>query len=196
MFYSMKKIALFLALFCTINVAVCQRSLFREYGFYGTASYTMLTNLNRADYSFMLNGVTLSGGFQIRPKTCVEIGVGFLADNNKVFTQVPVTIALRTHYLPTRLTPTTEVFAGYAIPMKKEGLNSNGHKMHIDQGGVTAGVNVGARYAFSRHVAVNLYVGWHFFMTNEFTVTTTEKQPVIREAWAAHCFRFGLGVMF
>lgn len=192
----MKKIALIAALLCVMQTAICQRTLFREYGFYGTASYTMLTNLNRKEYNFMLNGVTLSGGFQIRPKTCVELGVGFLADASGVYTQIPFTVALRTHYMNTRLTPMTELFAGYALPLKKTGTNSNGDKMCIDQGGVTAGVNVGGRFSISRKVAINAYIGWHFFMVNEFRVFTEDKDLIDQDAWAAHCFRFGLGLMF
>lgn len=192
----MKKIALIAVLLCVMQTAICQRTLFREYGFYGTASYTMLTNLNRKEYNFMLNGVTLSGGFQIRPKTCVELGVGFLADASGVYTQIPFTVALRTHYMNTRLTPMTELFAGYALPLKKTGTNSNGDKMCIDQGGVTAGVNVGGRFSISRKVAINAYIGWHFFMVNEFRVFTEDKDPIDQDAWAAHCFRFGLGLMF
>ncbi|MCR4812953.1 MAG: hypothetical protein K5867_10230 [Bacteroidales bacterium] len=192
----MKKIALIAALLCVMQTAICQRTLFREYGSYGTASYTMLTNLNRKEYNFMLNGVTLSGGFQIRPKTCVELGVGFLADASGVYTQIPFTVALRTHYMNTRLTPMTELFAGYALPLKKTGTNSNGDKMCIDQGGVTAGVNVGGRFSISRKVAINAYIGWHFFMINEFRVFTADKDPIAQDAWAAHCFRFGIGLMF
>ncbi|MBO4751349.1 MAG: hypothetical protein J5526_01220 [Bacteroidales bacterium] len=192
----MKKIALLAVMLCFMQTAFSQHTLFREYGFYGTASYTLLTNVNRAEYNFVLNGVTLSGGFQIRPKTCVELGVGFLADGNGIYTQIPFTVALRTHYLNTRLTPMTELFAGYALPLKKTGTNSDGNKMCIDQGGVTAGVNVGGRFSISRRLAINAYVGWHFFMINEFRVFTADKLPIAQDAWAAHCFRFGLGVMF
>lgn len=185
-----------MVLLCTVNVVFSQHASFREHGFYGTASYTLLTNLNRSNYSFLLNGVNLTGGYMIRPKTCVEVGVGFLGDSKGVFTQVPVTLGLRTHYLDNWITPISELYAGYSIPLKKTGTNSNGDKMHIDQGGVTVGVNAGARVTVSRKLAINAYVGWQFFMYNEFEVFDQNNQTLLKDSWAPHCFRFGLGVMF
>ena len=192
----MKKIGLLLAFVSVIGAAVAQHAPFREYGFYGTASYTMLTNVNRSTYTFLLNGVNVTGGFQIRPKTCVELGVGFLGDSKGVFSQVPLTLGLRTHYLDSWITPTTELYAGYSFFLKKRGDNSNGDKMQINSGGVTAGVNVGARMTVSRKLAVNVYVGWQFFMVNEFEVFDQQKNTLLKDSWAPHCFRFGLGLMF
>lgn len=192
----MRKIIILIAFLCSIEMTFGQHVLFREYGFYGTASYTMLTNLNRKNYAVTLNGVALSGGFEIRRQTCVELGFAFLADNSGIFTQVPIYVALRTHYLDKRITPFTEIHAGYSIPLKKTGINSNGNKMMLEEGGLSTGVNVGARFSFSRHLAVNLYVGWHLLMTNQYKVYEEEGLPKLEDAWAAQNFRFGLGLMF
>lgn len=191
----MKKIAIFAALLCIVGTAVCQHDTFREYGFYGTASYNFSTNLNRSDYQTVLNGLTVTGGFQIRPKTCIELGVGFLADSKGVFTQVPLTVGLRTHYLDRWITPFTDLYAGYALPLKKMGT-VNDLRMKVDQGGVTVGVNIGARISMSRKLAINAYVGWHFFMNNDLHVYNIDNFPVARDAWGAHCLKIGLGAMF
>lgn len=191
----MKKIAFFAALLCFVWTAVCQHDTFREYGFYGTASYNFSTNLNRSDYQTVLNGLTVTGGFQIRPKTCIELGVGFLADSKGVFTQVPLTVGLRTHYLDRWITPFTDVYAGYALPLKKMGTVDD-FRMKVDQGGVTVGVNIGARISMSRKWAINAYVGWHFFMINDMHVYNLDNFPVARDVWGAHCLKIGLGAMF
>lgn len=192
----MKKIALLVVLMLAMQMGFCQHKFFREYGFYGTASYNFSTNLNRTDYQALLNGITVTGGFEIRPKTCVELGVGFLADAKGVFTQIPITVGLRTHYLNRWITPFTDLYAGYALPMKKTGTNADGDRMCIDQGGLTIGVNVGARISMSRKLAINAFVGWHFFMVNEFRVFTAENVPLVQDAWGAHCIKIGLGLMF
>lgn len=191
----MKKIAIFATLLCIVGTAVCQHDTFREYGFYGTASYNFSTNLNRSDYQTVLNGLTVTGGFQIRPKTCIELGVGFLADSKGVFTQVPITVGLRTHYLDRWITPFTDLYAGYALPLKKMGT-VNDLRMKVDRGGVTVGVNIGARISMSRKWAINAYVGWHFFMINDMHVYNLDNFPVARDVWGAHCLKIGLGAMF
>lgn len=192
----MKKIIIAIAFLGCVLGAHSQHVLFREWGFYGTASYTMLTNMNRSDYKVLMNGVSLTGGFEIRRQTCVELGFAFLADGNSVFTQMPITIGLRTHYLDTRLTPFTELYAGYSVPLKHTGVNSNGDMMTLKEGGVSAGVNLGARYSFAKAFALNIYVGWQVLMTNEYTVFDAEKLPKLEDSWQMHNFRFGLGVMF
>ncbi len=192
----MKKILILTALLCTVGTVLCQRASFREYGFYGTASYNFSTNLNRKDYVSLFNGITVTGGFQIRPKTCIEIGVGFLADKNGTFTQVPITLGLRTHYLNNWITPFTDLYAGYSLPLKTTGTTPEGLRMKVDQGGVTVGVNVGARISMSRKWAINAYVGWHFFMVNDLNVYNADNFPVAKDAWGAHCLKIGLGAMF
>lgn len=192
----MKKITILVAFFCIVATAFCQRATFREYGFYGTASYNFSTNLNRKDYQSLLNGITLTGGFQIRPKTCIELGVGFLADSKGVFTQVPITVGLRTHYLNNWITPFTDLYAGYSLPLKTLGSDADGHRMKVGQGGVTVGVNVGARISMSHKWAINAYVGWHFFMVNDLEVYTADNFPIAKDVFGAQCLKIGLGVMF
>jgi len=192
----MKKISILAALLFIVATAMSQRATFREYGFYGTASYNFSTNLNRTDYQVLLNGVTVTGGFQIRPKTCIELGVGFLADGKGVFTQVPFTLGLRTHYLNNWITPFTDLYAGYSLPLKTTGTNAEGNRMRVNQGGVTFGVNVGARISMSRKLAINAYVGWHFFMVNDLIVTNLDNFPIAQDVFGAQCFKIGLGVMF
>ncbi len=197
----MKRLLSILALLSLLTPALmAQYPHFREWGFYGTASYTMMTSFTSYKIGHppvTLNGVQLTGGFQIRRQTCVELGVAFLAHNRNTFTQVPITIGLRTHYLDRRITPFTELYVGYAIPLKKTGPTTNeATTMKVNTMGVTAGLNIGARYTVTRRFCLNLYVGWNLYMNNYYTIYDANKLPIAEGSWLAHNFRFGLGAMF
>lgn len=196
----MKRLLSILALLSLLTPALmAQYPHFREWGFYGTASYTMMTcfkHYKATHPPVTLNGVQLTGGFQIRRQTCVELGVAFLAHNRNTFTQVPITIGLRTHYLDRRLTPFTELYAGYALPLKKIGSPNDHTTMKVNTMGVTAGLNVGARYTVTRRFCLNLYIGWNLYMTNSYTIYNSDNLPFEEGSWLAHNFRFGLGAMF
>lgn len=130
------------------------------HGLYGVAGYNFATNVNTTAYSdkATFHGFYAVGGWQIRKESGVGLGVEFLKDASGAFTHLPVFVELRTHYLRSQLTPYSTVYIGYAIPL---GATSGGdNAVKINQGGPLWGVNIGARYAFNRNLAVAAYVGY------------------------------------
>lgn len=158
----MKKAILLLAAVVTMMTAQAQQKHIEPYwhGFYTVAGYDFATNLNKTAFSdkVTFHGFYAVGGWQIRKESGIGLGVEFLKDPTGAFNQLPVFIELRTHYLRSQLTPFSTVYVGYSFPLGSTSGGENAIK--INEGGVIWGLNVGARYAFNRNLAVNAYVGY------------------------------------
>ena len=156
----MKKIILLLAAVVSLMVAQAQHVEFKWHRCYGVAGYDFSTNLNKTDFEdkATFHGFYAVGGWQIRKESGIGLGVEYLRDNTGAFSQMPVFIEVRSHYLRNRVTPFSTVYVGYSIPM---GSSSGGdNAIQIATGGPTWGFSVGARYAFSRKMGVSAYIGY------------------------------------
>ena len=156
----MKKIVLFLAAVLGFMSMQAQHVEFKWHRMYYVAGYDFSTNINKTDYNdhATLHGFYAIGGWQIRKESGLGLGVEYLRDFTGAFSQLPVFIEVRSHYLRNQVTPYTSVYVGYTIPL---GSSSGGdNAVSIAQGGPTWGFNVGARYAFSRKMGISLFLGY------------------------------------
>ncbi len=158
----MKKALLLLAAVAALVAAQAQPKHIEPYwhGLYGVAGYDFATNVNKTAFSdkATFHGFYAVGGWQIRKESGIGLGVEFMKDPTGAFTQLPVFVELRSHYLRSQLTPFSTVYVGYSIPLGSTSGGDNAVK--IIEGGVIWGVNVGARYAFNRNLSVDAYVGY------------------------------------
>ena len=170
---------------------------FKYYGFYSVIDYTFMTNLNKehGEYvdSYALNGITAVAGWQWRKESAVGIGFSYLNDATGSFSQIPVFIEFRSHFLRNRITPFTAVQLGYSIPFGSK--NADVDYTRIEEGGITAGFSAGARFAVSPKFGINLYVGYQLIQNNSvergFNSVAATRLPELY-----HHIKFGLGVNF
>lgn len=156
----MKKIILLLAAVVGLMAAQAQHVEFKWHRCYGVAGYDFTTNLNKTDWNdkATFNGFYAVGGWQIRKESGIGLGVEYLRDASGAFSQMPVFIEVRSHYLRNRVTPFSSAYVGYSIPL---GSSSGGEDaIQIAKGGPTWGLSVGARYAFSRKIGINAFIGY------------------------------------
>lgn len=156
----MKKIILLLAAVVGLMAAQAQHVEFKWHRCYGVAGYDFTTNLNKTDWNdkATFNGFYAVGGWQIRKESGIGLGVEYLRDASGAFSQMPVFIEVRSHYLRNRVTPFSSAYVGYSIPL---GSSSGGEDaIRIAKGGPTWGLSVGARYAFSRKIGINAFIGY------------------------------------
>lgn len=142
---------------------------YRYYGIYGVVDFSYMTNIKpehdgyKDDYSLM--GFTASAGFQWRKECGLGLGFSYLNDATGAFSQIPVFIEFRSHYLRSRLTPFSDFQLGYSIPF---GSSSGGDEyIKITKGGITFGAAVGARFAFTRNIAANFSVGYQMIQLRQ-----------------------------
>lgn len=156
----MKKIILLLAAVVTMMAAQAQHVEFKWHRCYGVAGYDFSTNINKTDYAdkAAFNGLYAIYGWQIRKESGIGLGVEFLHDATGAFSQLPVFLEVRSHYLRNRVTPYSSLYVGYSIPL---GSSSGGdNAIQITKGGATWGFNVGARYAINRKIGVSAFIGY------------------------------------
>ncbi|MBQ3949379.1 MAG: hypothetical protein II661_02790, partial [Bacteroidales bacterium] len=112
---------------------------FKYYGFYSVIDYTFMTNLNKVhgEYidDYVLNGITAVAGWQWRKESAVGLGFSYLNDATGSFSQIPVFLEFRSHFLRNRVTPFTAVQLGYSIPFGSK--NAELDYTRIDEGGIT-----------------------------------------------------------
>ena len=110
----MKKALLLLAAVATLTAAQAQHIESFWHGLYGVAGYDFSTNINKTAFSdkATFHGFYAVGGWQIRKESGIGLGVEFLKDPSGAFTQLPVFIEVRSHYLRSRISPFTSVFVG------------------------------------------------------------------------------------
>ncbi len=193
-----KTILAAVALLCLCGTAAAQRHIeYRWRGIYfvGDASYVM--NLNRsAGENGLADTVSgfmpsLSGGFQFRKEAAVGLGFAYLSDPNGAFTQLPVFLELRSHFMRSQLTPYVVLQAGYSLPV---GASSKPPVTKIDEGGLYLGVEVGGRYAFNRTVALGLHASYRFLQSNAVIRHDAANKPMLTETVVLHMLGAGLSV--
>lgn len=193
-----KTILAAIALLCLCGTAAAQRHIeYRWRGIYfvGDASYVM--NLNRsAGENGLADTVSgfmpsLSGGFQFRKEAAVGLGFAYLSDPNGAFTQLPVFLELRSHFMRSQLTPYVVLQAGYSLPV---GASSKPPVTKIDEGGLYLGVEVGGRYAFNRTVALGLHASYRFLQSNAVIRHDAANKPMLTETVVLHMLGAGLSV--
>ena len=193
-----KTILAAVALLCLCGTAAAQRHIeYRWRGIYfvGDASYVM--NLNRsAGENGLADTVSgfmpsLSGGFQFRKEASVGLGFAYLSDPNGAFTQLPVFLELRSHFMRSQLTPYVVLQAGYSLPV---GASSKPPVTKIDEGGLYLGVEVGGRYAFNRTVALGLHASYRLLQSNAVIRHDAANKPMLTETVVLHMLGAGLSV--
>jgi opacity protein-like surface antigen len=195
-----KTIIAAVALLCLCGTAAAQRHIeFRWRGIYltGDASYAMNLNrsVNSSGFSDTLGAIvpSLTGGFQFRKEAGVGLGVSYLADPTGAYTQLPIFAELRSHFMRSQITPYTVLQVGYSFPV---GSSSKPPVIKIEEGGLYLGVEVGARYAFTRSVALGLHAGYKMFSSNKVKRNDSKNKPMLEEPVTLHCINFGLSFYF
>lgn len=156
------------------GAAQAQRHIeFRWHGVYLTGDLTYGANINRAMEEGGVVGDTLSAimptftaGFQFRKEAAVGLGFSYVADPTGAYTQLPVFVELRSHYMRSRLTPYSVLQIGYTLPL---GMSSTPNPVSnkIEEGGLYVGIEVGGRYAINRSTAVALHATYRLLQMNE-----------------------------
>ena len=171
----MKKIVFAIVAMVTLcGAAQAQRHIeFRWHGVYLTGDLTYGANINRAMEEGGVVGDTLSAfmptftaGFQFRKEAAVGLGFSYVADPTGAYTQLPVFVELRSHYMRSRLTPYSVLQVGYTLPL---GMSSTPNPVSnkIEEGGLYVGIEVGGRYAINRSTAVALHATYRLLQMNE-----------------------------
>lgn len=150
-------------------------------------------NLHAFDDVYGLNGITAVAGWQWRKESAIGLGFSYLSDPMGAFSQIPVFVEFRSHFLRNRLTPYTAVQMGYSIPFGSK--NKVLEYTRIAEGGITFGLQAGLRFAFSRRFGINAYVGYQFIQCRDvergFEEVATSSWPEIY-----HNLKFGTGFYF
>lgn len=193
-----KTILAAVALLCLCGTAVAQRHIeFRWRGIYfvGDGSYVMNFNRspNESGLADTVSGFmpSLSGGFQFRKEAAVGLGFAYLADPTGAFTQLPLFVELRSHFMRSRLTPYTVLQVGYSLPV---GASSEPPVTKIEEGGLYLGFEVGGRYAFNRTVALGLHASYRMLQSNVVSRQDLTNQPMLEETVVLHMIGGGLSI--
>lgn len=162
----MKKVVLLLAAVMTLMTMQAQHVEFKWHRLYGVAGCDFSTNINKLTYEDKATFADFYavGGWQIRKESGIGLGVEYKMDMAGGYTQLPVFVEVRSHFMRNQVTPFTSVYVGYSIPL---GMSGGTDKVvQILQGGPTWGFNVGARYAFNRKRGINAFVGYQGIFLN------------------------------
>ncbi len=192
---------------------------FKYRGFYGIVNFSYFMNLNNnAEASnliepdkFSMMGITGIAGFQWRHQSASGIGFSFLKDANGSFSQIPIFVEYRCHFMRNRFTPYVAVQTGWTLPlntsntgapagvMDRRGVHDSidlGHEyIRVNKGGVTFGLEVGGRVAFTRKFALNFYVGYQLLNLRE-VERGYESIPCQRLPELYHTMKAGIGFCF
>ena len=199
----MKKILIAaVTLLCLTGTAVAQRHIeYRWHGFYGVVDLSYGFNLNRAPG---LNGATdtanvfamgFSSGYQFSKETGVGLGFTYISDPQGAYTQLPVYVELRSHFMHTRICPYTALQVGYSLPL---GASSENPIRTITEGGLYFGLDVGGRYAINRNFAVAGHVGYKILQSNKFKryEVGSATLPYLEDPLVLHMLFIGFGLYF
>lgn len=191
----MKKLFFLLASVCCFCVAEAQHLEFEWRGLYvvGGYSYSMNLSTQEGQNTASFHNFGASVGFQFRKEAGVGLGLDYMMDPTGAFTQMPIYLELRSHYLRSRLTPFSVLQLGYALPL---GTSSTGdNAIHVKEGGLTFGLQAGARYAFTRNFGVSLFVGYQLVMLNQVEYNI-DGGLALREPALLNNLKFGLAFNF
>ena len=117
------------------------------------------------------------------------LGFSYLADSKGAFTQMPIFVELRSHFMRSQWTPYTVLQIGYSLPL---GKSSEPPSTKIEEGGLYFGLEAGARYAFSRSVAVGLHAGYKLLYSNKVQRTDALSNPILSESVALSMINLGV----
>ena len=186
------------ALLCLCGTAAAQRHIeYRWHGIYfvGDGSYVMNLNRSAGDGGIAdtVSGFmpSLSGGFQFRKEAAVGLGFAYLADPTGAFTQLPLFVELRSHFMRSQLTPYAVLQVGYSLPV---GASSEPPVTKIEEGGLYLGIEGGARYAFNRTVALGFHLSYKMLQSNYVLRHDALNAPLLAEPVTLHMFGAGISV--
>lgn len=175
---------------------------FRWHGVYlvGDASYGF--NLNREMDEYDTIATTLNAfmpgfsvGYQIRKETGIGVGFNYVADPTGAYTQLPVYAELRSHIWRNQLTPYTVLQVGYTLPLGASSV-ADPVSSKIEEGGLYFGLEVGARYAISRSLAVAGHVGYRLLQSNLVSRTDLQGHSILSVPITLHVLAIGASVYF
>lgn len=175
---------------------------FRWHGVYlvGDASYGF--NLNREMDEYDTIATTLNAfmpgfsvGYQIRKETGIGVGFNYVADPTGAYTQLPVYAELRSHFWRNQLTPYTVLQVGYTLPLGASSV-ADPVSSKIEEGGLYFGLEVGARYAISRSLAVAGHVGYRLLQSNLVSRTDLQGHSILSVPITLHVLAIGASVYF
>lgn len=200
----MKKILIaIVAMVSLCGYAQEQRHIeFRWHGVYlvGDASYGF--NLNREMDEYDTIATTLNAfmpgfsvGYQIRKETGIGVGFNYVADPTGAYTQLPVYAELRSHIWRNQLTPYTVLQVGYTLPLGASSV-ADPVSSKIEEGGLYFGLEVGARYAISRSLAVAGHVGYRLLQSNLVSRTDLQGHSILSVPITLHVLAIGASVYF
>lgn len=182
--------------------AAAQRHIeFRWHGIYLVGDVTYGMNVNRTVAEGCVVGDTLSAfmptfsaGYQFRKEAGVGLGFSYVADPTGAYTQMPLFVELRSHYLRSRLAPYTVLQAGYSLPL---GLSSQPNPVSnkIEEGGLYVGIEVGGRYAINRSTAVAVHASYRLLQSNS-VVRSMEGVSMLAEPVVLHVVGGGVSFYF
>lgn len=200
----MKRIVIAIVVMVTLcGAAQAQRHIeFRWHGAYlvGDASYGF--NLNRSQdeadtIASTLNALMpgLSVGYQFRKEAGLGLGFNYVADPVGAYTQLPVFLELRSHFMRSRLTPYTVLQVGYTLPLGSSSV-ADPVSSKIEEGGLYFALEVGARYAINRSVAVAGHVGYRMLQSNMVSRTDLHNHSILSTPVTLHVLAIGASVYF
>ena len=139
----------------------------RFHGLYGTFDYSFVSNINHTEFNddYALKGFVCSLGWQWRHQSAVGVGFSYLRDPMGSFSQIPVFLEFRSHYVRRRVTPYTNIEVGWTYPFGS--VNNGRNYVKINKGGVEFGVTAGFRIALNRREGIHIGGGYQMLMLNE-----------------------------
>jgi len=177
-------------------------------GFYCVIDYTHMMNFSHFSGQYLdpvsgiivgfvdeyaLNGITAVAGWQWRKESAIGLGFSYLSDAEGSFSQIPVFVEFRSHFLRSRITPFTVAQLGYSIPFGSK--NKAEEYTRIGEGGITFGFSAGARFAATARLGFNVYVGYQMIhlksVERGFNQVAVTSMPELY-----HNIKFGLGINF
>ena len=200
----MKKTLLAIAILGALCGAVqAQRHVeFRWHGAYIVGDLSYGVNLNREVEEGGVVGDTLSAfmptfsaGFQFRKEAGVGLGFSYIADPTGAYTQLPVFVELRSHYLRSQLSPYSVFQVGYTLPLGMSSTpNPIGNK--IEEGGLYVGIELGGRYAFNRSTAIAIHASYRLLQSNKVLRTDISGTSLLAPPVVLHVLGGGVSFYF
>ncbi len=206
----MKKIFIVAAtLLCLAGTAVAQQHTeFRWHGIYLVGDITYGVNINRqvdeiSGLSEELSAFmpTLVAGYQFRKETAIGVGASYVADPKGAYTQLPIFIELRSHYLRSQWSPYTALQAGYTFPLGSSSApdpetTPPTPSRKIAEGGLYFGLEVGARYAFNRSMAIAAHLNYRLLQANKMDWSDAYGIAIPADPVALHVIGGGVSFYF